>query len=1382
MDEYKGSLGINELSSNLKNSLNDMVEGLEQLQGLSRKKYEINIRNNFKEISDLTKVSKEELLEYFEAFNKQGRSKYFTEEAKMIQNVKNAFDDYKKDVTDKKAESQLMIWSRAYEAMYGSLEKILPEADKLQKVLWSNPNKSNGRVQYTVESFKELFSVMKEMSNRGLDMSEFTKPLIDGIDEARKRIKSQGYVVTAEDLIDDGGIEKAILKIEKSFNSYREQIKKINELQDEQDRLQQIIDTPELAGKYSTEELNKFQAKINSISNDIIKLQSNYDEDVFGINSSSIIADISQLEKLYDSIGKKMPKFFTDLKRDIIQNSEIDLSEFIKFGQDDANQIINRITNRIRRTKTPKDTSINRSASSINDVISSEEELMRILSSEESVTDEVTDSMGDDFDEVKQEIREASEEVEEFGNIIKASISGESLQPLVGILDQISQHLKSIKDALGSVDDTNGFTNIISSVDILLTKLEEMYQKIGTGVNNITINQGIDKTAQQQSAATNDYLRSTMSRYKKAYSRVSDIAGGEERLFAYINTAINYKGGIDQLYKTFGSANVSEIQSAEGQIYRLIDFFKVLKEAMASDEFGLNLSKVKIPSTDDSYFRSKLREKSGAKKTEEEILNFEDEKIDLTEITERLTEIRDLISEISQKDLFKDSIDGIINKMDTLVSKFDAIVADVNIINDIPIKTINQTDEPLEIKTTSDIDSDSIDKTTESIYSEGEAASIAAKQKEEFIKANDEISNSTDSSKVVEASEAIESEGKNAIEAAEQKEKFAEANVEVANSATSTVAEVNKATEAIESEGEVAEETAEIGKELSSLYEDKSGQLSFFENETEAKIESKNASEELLDAEKKRNAELKDIPGQITIDEYTERIKKAQREAEILNNKIEQQRQLLNNKSVKSNSGFEYSDELSTRIIAVNEKIQSLKDKLKSVGDVEGLNLWKTEFAAVKAEIDGVNKSISEEERIAKETARAQSDAAKSRKNAAKEQEAINERALKDMTQQTKLLADFRQWVARNSAAYKAYGEEIDSVFEKLDSGAKLSTEELRSVTDEINRIKANAAESGKLGGTIASMIGQRFKSLIAHLSTFVQFYDIIRYIREAATAVQELDKQMVELAKVSEQSLNQIKGDFSSYSDVAKNLGATISDTISATADWARLGYNVPDAKQLAEVALLYKNVGDGIDITSANQSLISTLQGYQMQADEAEHIVDVFNEVANNYAIDTAGIGEALQRSAASLNAANTSLEQSVALVTAANTVVQNPESVGTTFKTLSARIRGATTELEDLGEETDEYTQTTSKLQGLVKSLTGFDILEGDQKTFKSIYDILIGIGKEWKNLDDIEQASLGEALAGKRNANTLYAILDNIETLENAYETAENSAGKQNCLIM
>ena len=113
-------------------------------------------------------------------------------------------------------------------------------------------------------------------------------------------------------------------------------------------------------------------------------------------------------------------------------------------------------------------------------------------------------------------------------------------------------------------------------------------------------------------------------------------------------------------------------------------------------------------------------------------------------------------------------------------------------------------------------------------------------------------------------------------------------------------------------------------------------------------------------------------------------------------------------------------------------------------------------------------------------------------------------------------------------------------------------------------------------------------------------------------------------------------------------------------------------------------------------------------------------------------------------------------------------------TLWKTMSARIRGAETELEELGEETDEYTKTTSKLRDLVQSLTGFDIMI-DEDTFKDVYEIILGIGKEWDNLTDVEQASIGEALAGKRNANALYAVLGNLDTLQAAYETAENSAG-------
>ena len=135
---------------------------------------------------------------------------------------------------------------------------------------------------------------------------------------------------------------------------------------------------------------------------------------------------------------------------------------------------------------------------------------------------------------------------------------------------------------------------------------------------------------------------------------------------------------------------------------------------------------------------------------------------------------------------------------------------------------------------------------------------------------------------------------------------------------------------------------------------------------------------------------------------------------------------------------------------------------------------------------------------------------------------------------------------------------------------------------------------------------------------------------------------------------------------------------------------------------------------------------------------------------------------------------MSKSIALITATNEVIQNPEKVGTLFTTLSARIRGSKTDLEELGEDIDNV-MSTSKLQALVKGMTDFDIMEADGKTYKDIYEIIIGIGKEWDKISDVNRASLLEALAGKRQSNALSAVLGNLDTLKGAYETAEQSSG-------
>lgn len=117
---------------------------------------------------------------------------------------------------------------------------------------------------------------------------------------------------------------------------------------------------------------------------------------------------------------------------------------------------------------------------------------------------------------------------------------------------------------------------------------------------------------------------------------------------------------------------------------------------------------------------------------------------------------------------------------------------------------------------------------------------------------------------------------------------------------------------------------------------------------------------------------------------------------------------------------------------------------------------------------------------------------------------------------------------------------------------------------------------------------------------------------------------------------------------------------------------------------------------------------------------------------------------------------------------------------WKTVSARLRGSEADLEAMGESTDGLITSTSKLRDLVMALTnvdgtgGFDIMETEDQ-FKSIYDIVIGIGERWDSMSDVNRAALLESLAGKQQSNALAAALSSVDVIQEAYETAENSEG-------
>lgn len=403
---------------------------------------------------------------------------------------------------------------------------------------------------------------------------------------------------------------------------------------------------------------------------------------------------------------------------------------------------------------------------------------------------------------------------------------------------------------------------------------------------------------------------------------------------------------------------------------------------------------------------------------------------------------------------------------------------------------------------------------------------------------------------------------------------------------------------------------------------------------------------------------------------------------------------------------------------------------------------------------------------------------AENRKNAAMKQGVIL------LTQMQKAEQD---WTAAQSGRSSEHYNNIrqgtvylQEYLGQLERG-EISVDEFQRRLAGLRTSFAESSNAIKSAGENTKTLSERVGGLAAKFTSWLTVSQIVMKLysslKKMVSAVIDIDTAMTELKKVTDETSTVYAKYLDDASVRAKKLGATIADTVTASADFARLGYTLDEAAQLADAALVYKNVGDGIeDVSQASESIISTMKAFGIEAENAISIVDKFNEVGNNFAISSEGVGEALRRSASALAAGNNTLDESIALITAANSVVQDADVVGTTMKTVSMYLRAAKTEAEEAGESTEGMANSVSELREELLALTNGKVdIQIDENTFKSTYQIMKELADVWGELTDITQANILEQIGGKRNANVVSSMLENFNVAEDVVKTAANSAG-------
>lgn len=395
-----------------------------------------------------------------------------------------------------------------------------------------------------------------------------------------------------------------------------------------------------------------------------------------------------------------------------------------------------------------------------------------------------------------------------------------------------------------------------------------------------------------------------------------------------------------------------------------------------------------------------------------------------------------------------------------------------------------------------------------------------------------------------------------------------------------------------------------------------------------------------------------------------------------------------------------------------------------------------------------------------------------------KERELANSEKL--ASAKTALSSQMDVWLRENSAAASQFGTQIDQLKVRLQSCDATSFGSIKAEFQEITR-------QAELAGKATLTFGDRLKNQLSKLGTYfsatMMITQTIRGLRSMYDNVVDVDTAMTGLYRVTDLSANQYSALYDQMISSAKEYGATLSDIITSTADWVRLGFNAGDAERLSEITAMYQHVTD-LDNATAVENLVTAYKGYQDQlmnmfngdsTKAIEYVADIFDKLGNEYAVTAADVGSALTKCASAMEVAGNSIQETSAMATGITEVTQNADKAGSALKILSMRLRGTEAkDLEELGEDTDGLISNTGKLRDTIQDLSNVDIMT-DNGDFKSTYEIMDGIYEEWKKMRDTDKASLLETIAGKNRASEVSALLNNWEQVRSAMQAATDAEG-------
>lgn len=393
---------------------------------------------------------------------------------------------------------------------------------------------------------------------------------------------------------------------------------------------------------------------------------------------------------------------------------------------------------------------------------------------------------------------------------------------------------------------------------------------------------------------------------------------------------------------------------------------------------------------------------------------------------------------------------------------------------------------------------------------------------------------------------------------------------------------------------------------------------------------------------------------------------------------------------------------------------------------------------------------------------------------------------------------DIDRALGKTTSQYRQHYRDVDRVTREGSRGRvrvikEGYTQELKDLREHSKQIEAEAKNiqnrlNKAVGGTPGKPLGvgtkdQQYDNLIKSLNYradwFVSgaiFYGSIRASRKLLDIIADTEMGMINLQKV-------MQGHATDYDKLQKDLmnlgqayGYLNKEVLDVSTIWAQAGMRQGEIEELTRVTLLNMNVGM-MNAEESARYLLATLKQFNMEVKDSITIVDMVNEVANNYAVTNKDLMEAMAITGSVARNVGLTMGELIGHITAlSESTARSGNEIGNALKTIYSYVYrpGTINVFENLGIQVRDGADGFRDLNFILKDVQAVwrDMTEQQQT---EMVVSLEETAEAWQTLSEAEQMELSMSAAGVRRRNFFISLVESMTTALEATERAHYSLG-------